>query len=139
LVSDLRRRFPPGDPGLPPKSIEVPWPLRIAIVYVTLMIALVAACEQMAHLARYRTFELRSDDGRYRLVGYREFPLPRILGGGGPAPGEAQVVDPRGRVLDSAHFEDLTSIYGVQWSRFKVGFLYEQDGRTYRTSLDLAQ
>ena len=117
----------------------MPWPLRIAIIYVTLMIALVAASEQMAHLVRSRTFELRSGDGRYRLVGYREFPLPRILGGGGPAPGEAQVVDPRGRVLDSERFEDLTSIYDVQWARYKVWFLYEQGGRTYRTSLDLPQ
>lgn len=103
------------------------------------IIALIALTQELSHLARYRTFDLRSADGRYQLVGYRDFPLPPILGGRGSAPGVAEVVDSRGQVLDSEHFDDLTSIYDIQWDRFKVGFLYEQNGRLYHTALDLEQ
>ena len=81
---------------------------------------------------------MRSADGRYWLTSYRDFPLPPILARG-RAPGEAEVIDLRGRVLDREHFEDVDSISDVEWGRYNVQFIYQQDGRTFRTSLDLAQ
>jgi hypothetical protein len=106
---------------------------------VALMISLIGLCQQLAHVVRTHEFAMRSGDGRYWLMGYRDFPLPAILGARGRAPGEAEVVDARGHVLDWARFEDVGGISGVEWSRFSVQFIYQQGGRTFRTSLNLAQ
>ena len=117
----------------------MPWLLRIAIAYVTLMIAGIALIQGLAHTIRYPTFQVSSGDRRYVLVGYRELPLPFFLGGHGREPGEVQVLDNRGHVLDGMHLDYVSSASSVDWERFRVYFDYMQDGRVFRTSLDLAQ
>ena len=120
------------------KLAFVPWLVRIGLGYVALMIAVIAASQQLAHVVRTHEFAMRSGDGRYWLMGYRDFPLPAILARG-QAPGEAEVVDLQGHTLDREHFEDVGSIFGVEWDRYNVHFMYRQGGRTFRTSLELAQ
>jgi hypothetical protein len=117
----------------------VRWLLWVAVAYVFLLGASVGAINYLARAEGGDSYTFLSDDGFYRIEGYRYLHLPFRLSGAGPSPGEVRVLDRSGRVIDSERLEDVESVQDVRWSRFNVTFGYRRDGRTYQTSLDLPQ
>ncbi len=67
----------------------------------------------------------------------RDVPLPFDLDGHGRAPGEVSVINTRGIVLDSERVDDVFTVRNVRWELFKVHFEFDQDGKTYESSLAL--
>lgn len=73
----------------------------------------------------------------FELVINRYEPLPFGLNGHGMAPGEVSVVNARGIVLDSERLDDVFTVRNVRWEDFKVHFDFDQNGKTYESSLAL--
>ncbi len=115
------------------------WLVGITIGYVALMLIAFGAIQFLARANRQAENEYRGPTGEYWLHTYRDAPIPAFFGAHGDAPGEVEVDDSAGRVMDSEHVPDIESLNQIQWERYKVRFLYRDGARTYRGSLDLAQ
>jgi hypothetical protein len=65
--------------------------------------------------------------------------MPFGISGRGRAPGEGEVVDGKGRTLDTEQLDDVLSIHDVEWSAYDVRFTFERDGKLYEDKLVLVQ
>jgi hypothetical protein len=117
----------------------VRWFLWVAAAYVFLLGASVGAINYLARAEGGDSYTFVSDDGFYRIEGYRYLRLPFHLSGLGAAPGEVRVLDGSGRVIDSESLEDVESVQDIRWNRFNVTFGYRRNGHAYQSTLDLPQ
>ena len=113
------------------------WVLIVAAAYAFFMLLGVGLMQFLSKADRVAAYSFPSEDGRYVLAAYRDIPLPFGLGGGGRSPGELEVRDARGHVVDSVHVSDVMTVHGVRWELFKVDYFYVRNGREYANSLDL--
>jgi hypothetical protein len=117
----------------------VKWFAGVAIGYVVLMLVALGLIQYFARADHVLAAELHGPTGEYSLRIYRDVPIPAILGGRGIAPGEIEVRDAEGRVLDSDHVSNVDSVSEIRWEKYKVDFQHADGGATYQTSLDLGQ
>jgi hypothetical protein len=115
------------------------WFAGIAIGYLALMLIAFGAIQFLARANRQPATEYRGPTGEYVLRLYRDAPIPAFFGAHGDAPGELEVDDSAGRVMDSEHVPDVDNVGDIQWERYKVDFQYRDGAQTYRGALNLAQ
>lgn len=115
------------------------WFAGIAIGYVALMLIALGAIQLLARANRDPAVEYIAPTGEYTLRIYRDAPIPAFFGAHGDAPGELEVDDSAGRVMDSEHVPDVESITEIQWERYRVDFRYRDGTGIYRGALNLAQ
>ncbi len=115
------------------------WFAGIAIGYVALMLVAFGAIQFLARANREPAVEYVAPTGEYKLHIYRDAPIPAFFGAHGDAPGELEVLDSAGRVMDSEHVPDVDSVGQIQWQRYQVDFQYRDGARTFRGALNLAQ
>ncbi len=113
------------------------WLMRIAIAYILFILAGLAVLDYLAHAERQLAYVVSSPDRQYRLVVYRDVPLPRFLGGHGRAPGEIEVRDSSNDLLDQTHIDDVTAMRMIRWEQYRVDVDVERDGKFSRTFLNL--
>lgn len=105
--------------------------------YVAAMVVLAAVAQ---HLARthpsFRHVPI-SIHAPYELVVDRYAPLPFGLDGHGHAPGEVSVINAKDIVLDSERIDNVFTVRDVRWEEFNVHFDFDQNGKTYESTLVL--
>ncbi|HEY1654524.1 MAG TPA: hypothetical protein VGF86_05370 [Candidatus Tumulicola sp.] len=115
------------------------WWLRVGIAYLCFALIALGLIQYLARVEASPLYSLQSDDGRYHLSVKADVWIPPFFGRRGKSPGEVEIVDRDGRLIDSAHIDDVETIGDVHWERYRVTFRYVQDGETDATALDLAQ
>ena len=115
------------------------WLAGVAIGYVFLMLLAIGSIQYVARADRRQVYDMASPDRLYLLRAFRDAPIPAIFGDRGRWPGQLEVVDTSGRVLDAEHVPDVFAVNVLQWERYRVDFQYRDGSRTYQSALNLAQ
>jgi hypothetical protein len=117
----------------------VTWVLRIGVAYVLFILCAIGVIQYLARTEHDLKFDVPSPDRQYRLVAYRDVPLPLWLGGSGASPGEIEVLDAQGRTIDGERLDDVVNVTQVAWERYTVAVYYRRGTQTYRAILNLRQ
>lgn len=70
--------------------------------------------QYLARADRQKDFGFETADGSYRFEVYRDIMLPAYFGGRGTTPGEVEVLDRDGRVLDSEIGVQVIQTFGIR-------------------------
>ena len=89
------------------------WFLWVLVAYAVVLGASIGAIGYLARSEGGDSYTFTSNDGLYRVEGYRYLRLPFHLNGAGDAPGEVRVLDRTGRVIDSERLEDVESVQNI--------------------------